>query len=853
MWAKILFIIILFPFGAMAQTEPVDENTTEISADADSQEVKATEPEQASGTRNDKVETMQVTGSYIRRTDIEGPSPILVIDRQTIEQSGFNNVSDVLQRSTVSPFGGGGSTVSLKGIGSARTLVLINGQRAPSSGSSYSSGAVSTDFVPISAVERIEVLKDGASATYGSDALGGVINIITRNDIDGFAFANQYNMSTNNGSDVNRTSLAYGTQSNKSNFMTSLQVTYGQGFRSSDFDYARDLNKSFPFSTNYVNDASGLSPGPNCTELNDSGLCEEAVSPKQVTLPSYQADSVTQYSRQIMADTTFYTTLIAGYGRFQSEFPNVLNTPGDTLGVAFNAAESPTSWNSLPDYSGGDTRVFHRFDDYVNTTTDQSYYGGLVLGTKGYWGDSDWQWDVSANNQISIAESNEDNLATVSGARNAFINNEYNPFDPSVRDTSNLGIDAFNRNTAVVHWVEAKTNGPMGRFLGFDWSNALGTSFAYFAYSDHRAADIVNDNVMLQSGVVGRGSRELYSLFTEFSGLVGKSFELQFSMRGDFYSDFGETFNPKLAARYQPTKWLTFRSSAGTGFQAPTLQDMNAKLRGYSFLVDQTRCKDPGLGNGNPSSSECTSQTVPFFQNNNENLKEETSISVNFGTIIQPTRAFSVSLDWWYVKVEDTIGVDLDDIMRLEEEGTDPAKYGVNVIRQGGSPTGQIQRIDYQLFNVGTEEANGLDLELKYNLKTTIGDWTFINETTYLNHYYEQFYEEFGKQQVLGQFERPRWRNNFTLGWKNGSWLAQTIARSIADVETRVRGFGKIVSPTQFDILLAYDPSWMGSLSLGVRNIGNIRPRFDETFGAKVSGALFQRTETYYMTYRHDF
>jgi iron complex outermembrane receptor protein len=239
---RIVIILFSLAFALTAAAQNNEESTTTTETTTTSTEAETP----ADTGKRGGVETIEVTGSYIRRTDVEGPSPILVIDRQAIEKSGFNSVGQILGRSTVSPFGGTGASVNLKGLGSARTLVLINGQRAPGSGSSYASGAVSTNFVPIAAVERIEVLKDGASATYGSDALGGVVNIITRKDLDGLSLVNQYNLTNTNGGDLNRLAVAYGDQSSNSNFMTSLQVSYAQGSRTSDFDYARQLNQSIP-------------------------------------------------------------------------------------------------------------------------------------------------------------------------------------------------------------------------------------------------------------------------------------------------------------------------------------------------------------------------------------------------------------------------------------------------------------------------------------------------------------------------------------------------------------------------------------------------------------------------------
>lgn len=841
---SVLFLIAPIYGFAQETSSPVTEVKTEAA-----EEVKPV-------SSNERVEKLEVTGSHIRRTDIEGPSPVLVIDRDQIEKSGFTSVGNILRNTTVAPFGGNGSSVSLKGIGSGRTLVLINGQRAPASGSSYASGSVSANFVPIAAVERIEVLKDGASATYGSDALGGVVNIITRKDLDGFSFANRYDLTNVNGGDSNLLSFAYGNSTSDSNLMTSLQFRYVQGARSSDQDVLKELNRSIPFSTNYQADPPNPNyfPGPNCEDLKD-GLCQELISPQQISKPFYGLDWVTDYSTKVSEGVTLYSTLIAGYKRDESSFPNVLNTPGDTLGVLFTGAESPAAWNTLTGYNGtDDIRVFHRMDELQNVSVDNNYYAALILGTKGYWGNSDWEWDVTTNNQVNIAESHEKDLALLSGTKAAIISGQYDPFDLGTRDTSGMAIDAMNRNRMVVNWVEAKTNGELGQLLGFDWASAFGVSGAHFEYADHRAAAILAGDVMMQSGTAGKGARELYSLFSEFSGMIGNSFELQFSLRGDFYSDFGETINPKVALRYQPKKWLTFRSSMGTGFQAPTLQNMNARIEGYDFLVDQVRCKDPSIGNSNPNHSTCRTQTVSINQDVNSNLKEETSLSYNVGAVVQPTKNFSMSVDWWYVKVEDTIGTDLNDILFLENLNASlPAKYGVTVNRDGGSATGQINRITYQLQNVGTEEVNGVDLELNYNMPTTIGKFKFNNTTTYLGHYYSSFYEELGKEQVVGQFQKPRWRNVATVEYGVDNFSVRAVGRSFARTEKRVRGLGSIESVTQYDLIFSYDPSWAGRFQLGAINLFNIRPQFDDTYSRKINEQAFRRFETYYLTYRQDF
>ncbi len=871
-----LILIILFPLGVMAQTtaEETTSSTSQSQAPAGEQSQEGesseetetvTQSETAVTVEQDedndstparsKVEKIEVTGSHIRRTDIEGPSPVLVIDRERIESSGMNTVSGVLQQSTVSPFGTSSqfpNSVNLKGLGSAKTLVLINGQRAPGTGSSYLSGPVSTDFVPLAAVERIEILKDGASATYGSDALGGVVNIITRKDIDGIAVANQYNMTSFEGGDNNRASFAYGTQTSKSNFMTSAQVTINQGYRLSALDYSGlGLEESRVWATNYQNDSGDIVPAPGCTDLNAFGECADFDRTSRTIEQGYDVDWVTQYSRDLSSGAEFYSTVLLGYSYDPDSLPVRLATPGQGSGAFFTAAESPAAWNSLPGYSGGDIYITHRFDDLINKSIEQTYYGGLVTGVKGYFGNSDWEWDASLNNQINVQTVTEENLGYFPGAQAALSSGAYNPFDASQRDTTGIGIDTFNRNRFMLNWAEFKTNGSLGSLLGFNWAAAAGASAAHFEYADHRAAPIVQGLTMGQSGVIGSAGRELYALFGELSGVIANKFELQFSLRGDLYSDFGETINPKIAARYQPTSWLTLRSSAGTGFQAPTLQDMNTSLEGFfSQQTDYVRCNDPSI-------NDCNDKSFAAVQAANQDLQEETSLSVNFGAIVQPLDNLTVGVDVWMAKVEGVIGTNIDQILRAEADFGPGAlgPLGVNLIRLNGDPTGEIQRVEYTLVNQGVQQVEGLDFDAEYKLQTSIGDFTFKDELSYIFHYYQEFISRYGREDIVGRAGAPRWRNNFSIGYQKGEWDALILARSTADMLWDNFAIGQynpsVVSPTQFDVSVARNFGDIGRFQLGAINIGNIRPRFSAS--QDIDRSLFRPYTTYYLTYRKDF
>jgi iron complex outermembrane recepter protein len=203
------------------------------------------EAKTASGDDATTLEPVQVTGSRILRpVDSESASPVFVIDREAIEKTGAATIGEFIQETPavsgaatnpqVNNGGGtGAATVSLRGLGSARTLLLVNGRR-------FNAGDVNA--IPINAVERVEVLKDGASAIYGSDAIGGVVNFILRDDFSGLQFAAQYGISSENDGEQNNYSMISGSSDENSS------LVFGFNYNKTEKILARDREfASAPF------------------------------------------------------------------------------------------------------------------------------------------------------------------------------------------------------------------------------------------------------------------------------------------------------------------------------------------------------------------------------------------------------------------------------------------------------------------------------------------------------------------------------------------------------------------------------------------------------------------------------
>jgi iron complex outermembrane receptor protein len=243
----------LIPAQASAQEAPAP------GADPDVQVLQQKDPQEATGqaaaATDDgatEVEGLVVTGSRIRRNEFTSPAPITVITREQATLEGLTDTTDLLQTATIASGsaqlnnqlggyviegGGGISGISLRGLGEQRTLVLLNGRRAGPAGVGGQVGAFDLNVIPQSVIDRVEILKDGASSIYGSDAVAGVVNIITRDKLDGGNLEINYNQPLVDGGEVFRAAGAYGKTYDRGQFMISVDYWKQKELEQGDRDY----------------------------------------------------------------------------------------------------------------------------------------------------------------------------------------------------------------------------------------------------------------------------------------------------------------------------------------------------------------------------------------------------------------------------------------------------------------------------------------------------------------------------------------------------------------------------------------------------------------------------------------
>lgn len=812
-----------------------------------------------------RVERLEVTGSHIRRIDVEGPSPVQVIDRKALDNTGYNSVSDVLRDITAVSFGGareasgstaaGVATIGLRGLGASRTLVLLDGKRLPTDAVSQ---AVDMNLIPMASVERIDVLKDGASATYGSDALGGVINIITRKDFNGTEISGRTSFNKYEGGERTNLSLINGTATNKSRVITVFNYRNNERIYSKDRPWSDSGFSNFAEPANFSATDSiadnatygGLTAPTNCTNLDSSGLCQFKFSDFSDEVPSMEQFSImSQFSYDINPDLTYYARLMATRTRVEwqyapaADFYSISNEAG--------AADFVTDFAALRTAAGapGTSRRILVYDRLTPLGPRKSEIEGTAIGLqtglKGYLFDT-WSWDVSYD--YNFNRRHDSGISGYAYKANLVKNigtgaNQYNPFatagnrDPGAALKNNSVLyQPWDTMESLNHFLEAKASGELFYLAGRPVALAIGATYLYDQYNIDSDSFTKNGEVLGSAGGTGGAKRNAVSTYTELALTPLENLEVQAAGRFDNYNDFGSTVNPKLGFRWQPTQPLMIRGSVGTGFKAPTLQELySAQSQGNPTFKDEFYC-----ANGPASDTrKCNAQQWRVLSGGNPNLKEEKSLSYNVGSVYQLARRTSFGLDFWGIDLEDAIGGNLRKFTEAEQ------KFGNQRLRDAGiiierDANNRIRSMTALNSNLATSKLMGLDFMASHGFTTFLGDISLKMEHSHMLKYTNEFFPGLGEESLFDLPGAPRWRNNITVGYvpefhpaSSFYLVAKTTAKNFKEDPTK----GELDRYTEFDFQYNYSAPWNGQLTVGVINLFGSTPPLDETLPSSTLNA----------------
>ena len=747
---------------------------------------------------------VEVTGSRIKRIDTETPSPVQVITREQIDRSGAQSVTEILTRApaanvgsfdenAISSFTPGAGSASLRGLGPQATLVLINGRRVAPFG--FASGGQTTfvdiNQIPIDAVERIEVLLDGASAIYGSDAIGGVINVILRRDFNGFQVKGSFGRSTHGDGDSKEGSILYGNGSVATdgyNFFVNYShidqdpVKEYQRDRTSSGDYRRfglnDNRSSYsnPGNLYVANGAAGgafIGPMPGCTPLNDPTA---AGNGRCIYDPSKYIDLISRSKRDAL---TFAGTLALSRGfelfadgtigrtDFKQDSFNYSSGTYNQTGVL------PTTYIDLPvghpqnPSTTTDVALRYRFNDVQHAVDSISDTQRGVLGIRNpdFYG-----WDVESgllyshsrttvkttgiiNDTVLVNEVLDENGAAIPtfifGNPSANDPGLMSRLYPTLRDigtTSTSSLDV--RGSRDVYQLPA---GPVGL--------AVGAEIRHEKFTSTPDPITASGQLSVLGAASSDGSRTIGAAYAELSVPVFKSFEASLAGRLDHYSDFGTTVNPKVGFKWKLLKSLALRGTYATGFRAPAITELTTSpsTAFFSSVRDPKLCPTP-----DPTNPNCA-VAFPATFSSNPDLQPEKSKNFSAGLIWEPVDNLSVTFDTFKIKRRNEITSLSPDYVLAHE-----SLYPGVVVR---NPDGTINSMNLTYSNLGSTQVWGYDIDIKAS--QNIGEFGKLGLLASYDHLPQfKIAAVPGAPEVeyAGTYEQPKDRLRLGFSLDRGPW-----------------------------------------------------------------------------------
>lgn len=731
-----------------------------------------------------QVERIEVTGSRIKRNDLEGASPIAVIDREEIAKSGFSNLQQLLERMPVAGTGtfstrgnnqdstaNGGAAISLRGFGSDATLVLVNGRRVAISAfaENIANSFVDINSIPVAAIERVEILKDGASAVYGSDAVAGVVNIILRKNYDGAEVTVSHGGTTGPSYDETAASLVWGTESDDANATLILDYfknTVITGAEMGRFGTANqqpyggnDFRSSRGFPGNFVvNGETRIDPG--CPADRAIGqTCVFDYGPFGMVVPAAERlGAILQASQRLNDNVEAYVELAVQHNRSQASGAATpldgdagLTVPGDHPNNPF----------------GQDIEInrFRTVDAGPRVWDIESDTMRAVLGLRGNI--NNWDWDISA--QKGRSEAMQTGGKHQGWVRTDFLQREidagrYNPFGGTINSPE--VIDAIT--TTLVRRGESHITAYDASITGdvFALGDQMVSMAAGVEYREEDAFDQPDDQfqrglIFGTESVSAQAARDQYAAYVEFLVPVTDALEFTIAGRYDHYSDFGSTTNPQLSVQWRPIESFTLRASFGQGFRAPSLAQIGLGPSQESvFFTDTYRCPTPD--DTNPACA-ATDYTIVFV--GAEGLEPEESETWNIGAVWQITDEFDITADIWSITQDNKIDKnDYQNVYNAECNNQNSTRC-IRLEPLPGQTLGELSRLFNSYVNVSSQEANGLDVSAAYRLDLdAIGQIRFTLDWAYMNKFEKDGID------YAGEYNYPEHRWLAAADWTFNDW-----------------------------------------------------------------------------------
>jgi iron complex outermembrane recepter protein len=767
----------------------------------------------------ERIEKITVTGSNIRRADEETPSPVQIIRGEDLKASGYTTVWEVLQHITANgqgtltngfngAFAGGATGLSLRGLTTAYTLVLIDGHRMASYPLFDDSQRSFVDIanIPFDIVDRIEVLKDGASAVYGSDAIAGVVNIILKHNFKGATVTAEEGWTSEGGGQTGHFSVVGGMGNldtdgwnayfnyeyrHQEPILITQRQNKGQW---SQFDWQSQGGSTKqpgilspqngitqpptigPYLTNPADPTSTPQtatyfPAPAGAGSNwcasyamlNSGACA-FINPFAQIQPRTQNNNYTaSFTKKLGEGWTAH--IMASYWDSQGQqYPSYFANTG------LNAF--PTSATPLVAVSAGVPP--HIIIPGISSITIPANYPGnpygapaIVNGIIPQIQPSNYQYDSGATRIVadltgSIAGWD---ITTAAGYTYIKTTNTGNGFINPYVLNADLQNDTFNilggnpssvlsavaptlhaKDTSELDFFEFNASRPVYKLQGGDMSLALGGEYIYRSINSPAAT--TSDGLALGSNAFVSGNQTNTSLYAELNAPVLKNLELDASVRGDHYDTSSGAVTEQGKFKWTVTDWVAIRGTAGTGFRAPNAAESGKS--GAGFLAATTN--DPILCPGGiPASGNIAAGSVIGFcsfqpgslNTSNPGLSPEKSNSETLGIILEPVKGWSTTIDFYQIEIKNQI--------ILGPPSATPVRgtpiQALCADGNGGTYTcttsvGPILYYPDGYINANSTKTNGVEIDTQYRWK--LGSWGGLTTKLDWSHTFQYILTEAG-------------------------------------------------------------------------------------------------------------
>lgn len=813
--------------------------------------------------------TIEVTGTRLRNST--STSPVISFDRRVIEDNGFSTLQDLMRRvpqnfnSTTGATGTGGGNVGLttqidlRGLGSQSTLTLVNGRRVASAAGNQGR-AFDISMIPVAAISRVDILTDGASALYGSDAIGGVVNVMLRRDFHGAESTVQYGVGKGS-ADSLLVSQLLGHSWNSGYFMAAAQYDrrdaatmassgltstdhrfrgggdYRQpGFGNPGTVYPAGYFAGLPFSTITGPDGgpvyyATLPPGDGLdVPLDQLGLNQMThFDPMTVDLaPTQENRSLYVTFEQDIGPVTLFAD--ATYAKREGE--QRLNFNATYLDVPVANAYNPFSEPVMVGYvleELGPVRVWPGSEGWM-----------FNLGGRGEVGDSGWNWEVvgsRSRDEFTSRFVNLDFAELSSRLASPDPAHAFNPFGDGSAQVPGL-VEALTAEAAFsgissLHGLSAQLEGALATLPGGELRLAFGAE-----YREEELNSRVSGGGQPEQVLFPNATRDASALFAEaYLPLFGaanarpglQELGLSIAGRHDRYSDFGNTTNPKIGVLWRASRELAMKANWGTSFRAPALREL--------YMVQQFRPDYPVLDPNAPDGPE--NVFVDLLSGGNPELEPEEAETYTVSAEYRPGWLPGARIGVGY------FNTDYSHRIRPANEGsTEGFLFSIEDQLPPGiiqrEADGRLQALNFITINSAATRMAGWDVDIGYGWSTPGGsDFDLSLAATVLDRYDDRVLPGAPQLERKGTSGNPPdWRGRLGLAWRQDAWSAnlglnfiESMENSRVDPRVQTR---YVNSQSTMDVQVGFTPTGVTgsdfrsglSVRLGVNNLFDRKPPF---------------------------